>query len=128
MMDYFYKLVLKTLLLIGGIERNPGPEQGPPPLVAQYEGYGKNYIWRKIVELLERSLDPSCVVYQQLEDIKNCRYPLLSVGSIALGGHVPAVRLLLQRGANVNKTDSWGDTPLYSSSSNGYLTVCQLLA
>nr|CAD7262231.1 unnamed protein product [Timema shepardi] len=156
MMDYFYKLVLKTLLLIGGIERNPGPKQGPPPLVAQYRGYEID-IWRKIVGLLERSLDPSCVVYQQLDDIKNC-YPLPNVsgrGHLELlellldhgldvnkvvdsvnhtllhlavfRGHVPVVRLLLQRGANINKTDSWGDTPLHDSSSNGHLTVCQLL-
>nr|CAD7410676.1 unnamed protein product [Timema cristinae] len=279
MMDYFYKLVLKTLLLIGGVERNPGPKQGPPPLgikknpeqsrqleepnvlrilqqiqgrlaqiqenfqksikeqtnnkltvqqlqegqtttkqslqqlqqsqeelkltvqqllegqtttqqslqrlqqspeqglhtshnvlqrnktqisglkelVAQYRGYEDDDSWRRIVELLERSLDPSCVVYQQLEDMKNYPFPLfvsdkghlellelllehgLDVNKMVdcfnstllhravFNCHVPVVRLLLQRGADINKTDNWGNTPLHCSSSKGHLRVCQVL-
>jgi len=42
-------------------------------------------------------------------------------------GHVAAVRLLLDRGADVNRAMDGGFTPLYVAASHGLVTVAQLL-
>lgn len=45
----------------------------------------------------------------------------------ATGGHVEAVRLLLDRGASVNLVNEWGQSALYLSSRNGAADVVALL-
>ena len=42
-------------------------------------------------------------------------------------GHVEVARLLIENGADINKADDDGDTPLYASCQNGHLQTTRLL-
>lgn len=44
-----------------------------------------------------------------------------------LGGHVEMVKLLVSRGANVNKTSHTGSTPLRTASFHGYIAIMKCL-
>jgi hypothetical protein len=42
-------------------------------------------------------------------------------------GHIEAVRLLIENGANLNEKDSYGDTPLHCATCKGQIDIVRLL-
>ena len=45
----------------------------------------------------------------------------------ALGGHVECLRLLLEKGAAVDRANEWGDTPLFIAKALGHSSIVALL-
>jgi hypothetical protein len=121
-------LILCSLLPAAAFGQQPGPQQGGPPSVAsepppepgaeELNAASRKGDVEAVRALLDKGISPDA----------KWRYGMTALFPACDRGHLEVVKLLLERGANVNVRDSfYGQTPFQSALGKGHVEIVRLL-